>query len=169
MNRAQGGLFHVENDLEEGKRTVVVGADLESLLTAHKKSDATSFLVLEQFHVSSSALAPFLGDIVETVQACTTREGNWGSKKGIEGQKVSFCGNRLFGVFYKEWALVRPKHVLLRSNYNHKMHNHNIHSNGMERAREFALQPRRKLNSKRAEREKIQIESFRRPSATYVP
>ena len=47
-----------------GKRrghTVVVTADLESLITAHEETDAASGLVLEEAGVSSTALSPLLG------------------------------------------------------------------------------------------------------------
>ena len=54
-------------------RTVVVGADLESLITTHEKSDASSLLMFQDFNVTSSTLTPFLAGSIETIQTSTTR------------------------------------------------------------------------------------------------
>lgn len=51
--------------------TVVVGADLECLVTSHQDTDLAGLLVLEQSDVACSTLFPLLGLPLESEELCT--------------------------------------------------------------------------------------------------
>lgn len=75
----QIGLFR---DGIEGKRTIVVAANLESLVASHEEADAVVDLVLEQAGLSSATFSPLLGLKMEAVELCATKRVKEGRKRG---------------------------------------------------------------------------------------
>jgi len=72
--------------MSRSAHTIVITADLESLVAAHEETDAAGLLVLQQSGLPSSTLSPLLRSHMEAIQLSTTITGSVG---GHKGRKVS--------------------------------------------------------------------------------
>jgi hypothetical protein len=69
-------------------RTVVVGADLEGLLSAHEHADLAALLVLQELDITHAPLLPFAALLGEAEQLGATAE------RSEEGAKVRRGGGQ---------------------------------------------------------------------------
>lgn len=60
--------------IRDWRHTVVVGADLEGLVSPHDQTSLAVLLVLQQSHVTSTTLLPLLALTVELEQLCAHLE-----------------------------------------------------------------------------------------------
>jgi len=57
------------------KHTVVVSADLQSLISTHNQTSLSILLVLQQSHVTGTTLSPLVGFTDKLEELCTHLEG----------------------------------------------------------------------------------------------